>query len=89
MLWHPQNAEDATQEILIKIVTGLSSFRGESSFRTWAYRIATNHVLNLRRSHAEKRVTGFDVVFPLAQNEKLYLPSWQRIVKAVEKVLAF
>jgi pyruvate dehydrogenase E1 component beta subunit len=36
-----------------------------------------------------ERVTGFDVVFPLAQNEKLYLPSRKRIVKAVEKVLTF
>jgi pyruvate dehydrogenase E1 component beta subunit len=35
------------------------------------------------------RVTGFDVVFPLAQNESLYLPSRERIVTAVEKVLAF
>ncbi len=60
MLWDPQDAEDATQEILIKIVTGLSSFRGESAFRTWAYRIATNHVLNSKRSRAEKTVTGFD-----------------------------
>ena len=60
MLWHPQDAEDATQEILIKIVTGLSSFRGESTFRTWAYRIATNHVLNSQRSRAEKVVIDFD-----------------------------
>jgi RNA polymerase sigma factor (sigma-70 family) len=60
MLWNPQDAEDATQEILIKIVTGLSSFRGESAFRTWAYRIATNHVLNSQRSRAEKVITGFD-----------------------------
>ena len=60
MLWNPQDAEDATQEILIKIVTGLSSFRGESAFRTWAYRIATNHVLNSQRSRAERVVTGFD-----------------------------
>jgi len=36
-----------------------------------------------------QRVTGFDVIFPLAQSEKLYLPSRKRIVKAVEKVLAF
>jgi pyruvate dehydrogenase E1 component beta subunit len=35
------------------------------------------------------RVTGFDVVFPLAQNENLYLPSRQRIVKAVKTVLDF
>ena len=36
-----------------------------------------------------ERVAGFDVVFPLAQNEELYLPSRARIIKAVEKVLAF
>ena len=35
------------------------------------------------------RVTGFDIVFPLAHNEKLYLPSRDRIIKAVQKVLAF
>ncbi len=36
-----------------------------------------------------QRVAGFDVVFPLSHSEKLYLPSRERIVKAVEKVLAF
>jgi len=36
-----------------------------------------------------QRVAGFDVVFPLAQNEKLYLPSRERIIAAVEKTLAF
>jgi len=35
---NPQNAEDATQEILIKVLTRLSSFEGRSSFRTWLYR---------------------------------------------------
>ncbi len=60
MLWDPRDAEDATQEILIKIVTGLRSFRGDSEFRTWAYRIATNHALNWRRGRAERTVRGFD-----------------------------
>src|SRR5579862_7585901 len=46
MLYHPQDAEDATQEILIKVLTRLSSFEGRSSFRTWLYRIVVNHVLN-------------------------------------------
>src|SRR5229473_3311665 len=35
MLYHPQDAEDATQEILVKVLTRLSSFEGRSSFRTW------------------------------------------------------
>ena len=49
MLYHPQDAEDATQEILIKVLTRLSSFEGRSSFRTWLYRIVVNHVLNMKR----------------------------------------
>jgi pyruvate/2-oxoglutarate/acetoin dehydrogenase E1 component len=36
-----------------------------------------------------QRVAGFDVVFPLAQNEKLYLPSRDRIIAAVQKTLDF
>jgi RNA polymerase sigma factor (sigma-70 family) len=53
MLGHPADAEDAAQEILVKVVTHLGTFRGESSFRTWAWRIAANHVLSARRSRRE------------------------------------
>ncbi len=40
------DAEDLTQETLIKIISNLGSFKQESSFTTWAYRIARNHFLN-------------------------------------------
>jgi RNA polymerase sigma factor (sigma-70 family) len=61
MLGSPADAEDATQEILLKIATHLDSFRGDSAFRTWAYRVASNHLLNTRkRGAAEQRVTSFD-----------------------------
>ena len=59
MLYHPQDAEDATQEILIKALTRLSSFEGRSRFRTWLYRIVVNHVLNTRRGRAEPATAGF------------------------------
>jgi RNA polymerase sigma factor (sigma-70 family) len=49
MLWRRADAEDATQEILIKVVKALPGFRGDSAFRTWLYRIAVNHILDLRR----------------------------------------
>ena len=45
-LWNPQDAEDAAQEILVRIVTGLEGFRGDSSFRTWVYRVACNALLS-------------------------------------------
>src|SRR5215469_17519598 len=60
MLYHPQDAEDATQEILIKILTRLSSFEGRSSFRTWLYRIVVNHLLNTRRSRVEVGMASID-----------------------------
>jgi len=53
MIYHPQDAEDITQEILIKLLTTLSTFEGRSRFRTWLYRIVVNHVLNMKRTHSE------------------------------------
>ena len=55
MLWHPEDARDATQEILIRIVTRLSTFRGASKFSTWAYRVAANYLLTVRKSRIEAR----------------------------------
>jgi RNA polymerase sigma factor (sigma-70 family) len=62
MLGDHSDAEDASQEILIRVVTGLSSFRGESAFRTWVYRVASNHLLTARRRRAEERVQSFDAL---------------------------
>jgi RNA polymerase sigma factor (sigma-70 family) len=59
MLAHPHDAEDATQEILIKALTRLSSFQGHSSFRTWLYRIVVNHVLNMKRGRLEPETLTF------------------------------
>jgi RNA polymerase sigma factor (sigma-70 family) len=53
MVYHPQDAEDATQEILVKLITKLSTFAARSSFRTWLYRIVVNHVLNMNRGRAD------------------------------------
>lgn len=55
MLWHPEDARDAAQEILIRIVTRVSTFRGASSFSTWAYRVAANYLLTARKSRLEER----------------------------------
>jgi RNA polymerase sigma factor (sigma-70 family) len=60
MLHHPQDAEDVTQEILIKVLTRLSSFEGRSSFRTWLYRIVVNHVLNMKRGRVEVQHESID-----------------------------
>src|ERR1700731_4561484 len=59
MVFHPHDAEEVTQEVLVKVITRLGTFKGESSLRTWLYRIAANHVLNMKRRGAEERVTTF------------------------------
>src|SRR4029077_3156760 len=53
MIYDPHDAEDITQEILMKLVTKLSTFEGRSRFRTWLYRLVVNHVLNMKRTKAE------------------------------------
>lgn len=58
MTANPADAEDATQEVLLKIATRLSSFRGDASVRTWAWRIAVRHHLDRRRSAVE--ASGLD-----------------------------
>ena len=60
MLGSPADAEDASQEILIRLVTGLESFRGDSSFRTWVYRVASNQLLTTRKRQAEMRTDSFE-----------------------------
>ncbi len=60
MVGHPQDAEDVVQEVLLKIITKLSTFEQRSSFRTWAYRIVTNHVLNMRKRGVEKKMVSFE-----------------------------
>jgi RNA polymerase sigma factor (sigma-70 family) len=80
MLWHREVAEDATQEILIKVVTKLSTFRGQSQFRTWLYRIAVNHLLNVRKSAAEEQVTTFtDMGRSLDETPDLDLPDTKSV----------
>lgn len=57
---HRDDAADITQEVLIKIVTKLSTFRQESDFKTWVYRIVKNHFLNMKRRKYEMYSMTFD-----------------------------
>ncbi len=59
MVFHRQDAEEVTQEVLIKAITRLSTFQGNSQFRTWLYRITVNHVLNMKRRGGEKQEQTF------------------------------
>jgi RNA polymerase sigma factor (sigma-70 family) len=59
MVFHSQDAEEVTQEVLVKAITRLSTFQGKSQFRTWLYRITANHVLNMKRRGGEIEAQTF------------------------------
>ena len=54
------DAEDATQEILLKVITHLSSFKKESSFSTWVFSIASNHLKNYKKSMFAQHPLSFE-----------------------------
>jgi len=60
MLCNREDAEDATQEILVRIVTHLSQFDFRSKLTTWAYRIAVNYVLDVKKSAVERMHLSFE-----------------------------
>lgn len=59
MTLSPFDAEDITQEVLVKVITNLANFKRESNFRTWLYRITFNHFLKMKKYWLEDYVTTF------------------------------
>ena len=60
MLWNREDAEDATQEILVRVVTRLSQFDFRSRLKTWVYRVAVNYILDVKKSAVERLHLTFD-----------------------------
>jgi len=61
MLCNPEDAKDATQEIIIRVITKLSTFKFNSQFRTWVYRVATNYLLNAKKVLAKNSSLSFEI----------------------------
>ena len=56
MMGNTEDAKDLTQTAFVRAMEGLRGFRGESSFKTWLYRIAINHCINHVKKHAQEFV---------------------------------
>ena len=54
-------AEDAAQNIFLKVFESLGNFRARSSFSTWLYRIASNHCLNLIKKKKQEKTDSLDL----------------------------
>ena len=78
------DAADLTQEVFVKVFRGIRSFHGESSLRTWIYRIALREASNQRRWWArhrqqevpiEQEISDGDAAHPVRLKEMLIDPS--------------
>ncbi len=73
MTGSPMDAQDMTQDILLKVSTKLSGFKQKSSFRTWLYRIVIRSILDHRKSSRENLFSSFEqhenLLLNLADNE--------------------
>lgn len=85
MLGNRSDAAETTQEVMLKIVTRLSQYRGESRFRTWAYRLAANTVLDAAKARRRRtrNFTEFAAELDATGNEPLSLPPDQEPDRAL------
>lgn len=65
------DAEDATQDILLKMMTHLSSFKGDSSFTTWVFSIAANHLKNYKKHMFAHCPLSFEYYGDDIENKKI------------------
>jgi len=84
-----QDAEDLTQEVFIKAITGLTKFEGKSKFRTWLYRITVNHFLNAKKSKSELETMDFETYFNFIDhvpNHSLTINEEQELAGSIEEI---
>jgi len=57
-LGHPEDAKDASQEILVRLITHLGQYERRSQFMTWAYTVAVRQLMRTRKRQLESAVKG-------------------------------
>jgi RNA polymerase sigma-70 factor (ECF subfamily) len=74
ILQNPEDAEDVAQEVFVQVYESIHSFKGESKFSTWLYRITiTKSMDHIRRKKRKKRFAGIQHLFN-SDNEPVYDP---------------
>ncbi len=89
MLGNRDDARDSTQEILLKVTTHLGSFRGDSAFATWVYRVAKNQLLSaITRARETPEVSFESMSETLKAGIELGRTSWENCSLLPEEKLA-
>ncbi len=84
LLADPDKAEDATHDVFLRAYRGLRTFRGESSWRTWLYRIAINHCRNLQQSWQERHIFAGQDDFTIENAPSAHTESPLRVLETKE-----
>lgn len=67
MLGNIEDAKDVSQDAFIKIFKSINSYKGDSSFSTWLYRIVTNTCIDELRKRNKRQILSYDI--PIATEE--------------------
>jgi RNA polymerase sigma-70 factor, ECF subfamily len=71
------DADDLTQDIFIQAFQSLHSFKGDSAFSTWIYRLAVNAALNMVRKNSRNLVISrLDSIFSFGKEKEISIPSY-------------
>ena len=81
------DAEDAAQDILLKMITYLSSFKGGSAFTTWVFSIAVNHLKNYKKHMFARYPLSFEYYGDDIENGKSYLGIMERNLEVLKEAL--
>ena len=88
VLGNPSDAEDAVQEAFLKVQRSIASFRGQSSFVTWTYRILINTCYDARRSRLRKKEVANDDSEETPRHEPRAPGAHPALRMALERALA-
>ena len=88
-LTNETDAPDVLQDTFLQVYRHLATFRGESQFSTWLYRIATNVGLMHRRARARRPAESLDVFLPRfdADGRHVHTPAALRIASRADELL--
>lgn len=90
-LHNPQDAEDLTQDVFMKVYRSLDRFEGRSSFKTWIYRIAINTCRNEirhRQRRPQEALSAIEDMADMLPAASTTVTDWQAQVQREQLALA-